>query len=152
MLVDRPEAKPLHLQIRYLDEILRHNLAAQAVLAVGEELALPGWYPGAGCIAQSVWNVRHGYDPAVGIKDYDLVYFDAGDLSLEAENYVEHEVAGRLSDLAVIVDVKNQARVHLWYPNRFGRTIEPYHSTEEAIATWPTTASSVVVRRDRDGS
>jgi uncharacterized protein len=37
--------------------------------------------------------------------------------------------------------------VHLWYPERFGRPISPYRSAEHAIATWPTTASSVSVTR-----
>jgi hypothetical protein len=41
--------------------------------------------------------------------------------------------------------------VHLWYEQRFGPHIEPFTSTEEAIATWPTTASSVGVRRDSGG-
>ena len=32
--------------------------------------------------------------------------------------------------------------------SRFGRQLEPYRSTGDAIATWPTTASSVGVRYD----
>jgi hypothetical protein len=151
VLSDRPETAPLHLQVEYLDAALKLNAVTQAMLTVGAELALPSWYLGAGGIAQTVWNLRHGFDPTSGIKDYDLVYFDPDDLSVEAERRYEVEVARRLSESGVVVDVKNEARVHLWYGERFGRHIDPFRSTEEAIATWPTTASSVGVRRDQEG-
>lgn len=42
--------------------------------------------------------------------------------------------------------MKNEARVHLWYEQKFGFPIAPYRSLEAAIDTWPTTASSVAVR------
>lgn len=150
MTEERPETAPLHLQIQFLADALKQNAAAQAVLAIGADLALPDWYFGAGGVAQTIWNIRHDFDPAGGIKDYDLVYFDPADLSVETERQVEDEVGRRLA-FDVVVDVKNEARVHLWYGQRFGRQIEPYASCEEAIATWPTTASSVGVRQDDGG-
>lgn len=150
MLQDRSEAAPLHRQIQYLNDALKQNPFARAVLATGEEMALPNWYFGAGGVAQTVWNLLHGFEPAAGIKDYDLVYFDPIDLSDEAERQIEEKVARRLSGLDVVVDVKNEARVHLWYAERFGRHLEPYASTEDAIATWPTTASCVGVRQEND--
>lgn len=112
-------------------------------------LDLPGWYLGAGAIAQTVWNAQHGFDPAHGIKDYDVVYFDDGDRSRSAEEGVTRRVVDVLSDLAVAVDVTNEARVHEWYEQRFGRALVPYTSTEQAIATWPTTATAIGVRRER---
>ena len=150
MTTDSPDAPPLHRQIQYLDEALKQNPVAQAALAVGADLALPDWYLGAGGVAQTVWNLRHGFNPGGGIKDYDLVYFDPDDLSPEAEARVEAGVASRLSGFDVRVDTKNQARVHLWYEQRLGRQIQAYMSTEEAIATWPTTASSIGVRHNHD--
>jgi uncharacterized protein len=48
---------------------------------------------------------------------------------------------------AIKLDVKNEARVHLWYKDRFGYAIEPYSSSADAIATFPTTATSVGIRR-----
>jgi hypothetical protein len=150
VILDRPETAPLHVQVEYLDAALRLNAVAQALLTVGTELGLPNWYFGAGGIAQTVWNLRHGFDPAAGIKDYDLVYFDRDDLSVDAERRNEVEVARRLAESGVVVDVKNEARVHLWHSERFGRHIDPYRSAEEAIATWPTTASSVGVRHDNE--
>ena len=48
-------------------------------------------------------------------------------------------------------DVKNQARVHLWYETRFGKPTGAYRSSENAIDTFPTTVGSVGVR-PQDGS
>jgi hypothetical protein len=151
VILDRPEAAPLHRQVECLEDALQQNVVAQAVLTTAEAMELPGWYFGAGGVAQTVWNLRHGFVAAAGIKDYDLVYFDPDDLSVDNERRVEDEVASRLSDLDVVVDVKNEARVHLWYAERFARPLDPYRSTEDAIATWPTTASSVGVRQDEQG-
>jgi hypothetical protein len=147
---DRPDQAPLHVQTRYLADVLALNPVARAVLAVAAELDLPGWYLAAGGVSQTVWNVRHGFDPVEGIKDYDLVYFDP-DTDRDAQSEIERAVTGRLSEFNVVLDVKNEAFVHLWYGQRFGKMIEPYVSTEHAISTWPTTASSVGVRSDSEG-
>jgi hypothetical protein len=136
---------PLHEQLSGVESALLGNRIAVAILERAPHLHLPGWYLGAGGVAQTIWNQLHGFDPEEGIKDYDLVYFDPTDLSVEAERAVEARVDTRCADLAITLDVKNEARVHLWYGERFGRTIEPYRSTEHAISTWPTTASSVGV-------
>jgi hypothetical protein len=109
-------------------------------------LDVPQWHLGAGCIAQTVWNHFHGFDPAYGIKDADLVYFDPSDTSEAAELAAEQRAIDAFADLGVKFDVKNQARVHQWYQQRFGVPMTAYTSVEDAIGTWPTTASSVGVR------
>lgn len=149
MMPERPEATPIHHQVAYLHDALSRNPVIHRLLTVAADLGLPGWYFGAGGVAQTVWNQRHGFDPEDGIKDYDLVYFDPDDLSAASEKRIEQEVVRRLGDTKVAVDVKNEARVHLWYAERFGRRLDPYVSTEDAIATWPTTASSIGVREDK---
>jgi hypothetical protein len=108
-------------------------------------LALPDWYLGAGCIAQTGWNYAYGNDLNFGIRDYDVVYFDE-DLSQSAEDAVSARVRRELADLNIVVDVKNQTRVHTWYGGRFGYDVLPYTSTADAISTWPTTATAVGVR------
>jgi hypothetical protein len=139
---------PLHRQLRSLEAAVDTNEVARAILTETPTLKLPGWYLGAGAITGCVWNLLHGFDPRHGIKDYDLVYFDPDDLSGESETAVEHDVNEFFGDLGVRLDVTNEARVHLWYGDRFGRQIGPYRSTEHAISTWPTTASSIGVRRE----
>jgi uncharacterized protein len=112
-----------------------------------EEIALPDSWLVAGCIAQTVWNLRCRQPAEFGVKDVDLIYFDSQDLSLEAELGHERRLRDLFRGLPIKLDVKNEARVHLWYKDRFGYAIEPYSSSADAIATFPTTATSVGIRR-----
>ncbi|MEY2474569.1 MAG: uncharacterized protein QOK28_3898 [Actinomycetota bacterium] len=136
-------------QVRGLEAAVATNVVAQTILTETPGLNLPSWYLGAGAITGCVWNLIHGFDPRHGIKDYDLVYFDTQDLTSETETAVEHAANQLFKGLGVHIDVTNEARVHLWYEERFGTAIEPYRSTEHAISTWPTTASSIGVRHER---
>ena len=77
-----------------------------------------------------------------GLKDVDLIYFDEQDLSFEAEASHERRLRDLFQNLPIELDVKNEARVHLWYEDRFGYAIKPYSSSADAIATFPTTATS----------
>jgi hypothetical protein len=90
-------------------------------------------------------NVAHGKAPSADILDYDLVYYDR-DLSEARERSVQREARELVADLHIELDVTNEARVHLWYPRQFGYGIQPYQSTEDAIGTWPTTATAIGVR------
>ena len=51
-----------------------------ALLAAVRSLRLPQWRLVAGCLYQTVWNALTGRTPGTGIKDYDLIYFDASDV------------------------------------------------------------------------
>ncbi|MDT4852739.1 Nucleotidyltransferase [compost metagenome] len=84
-----------------------------------DSLRLPQCHLTAGCLFQAVWNRQTGRAPDWGVKDYDVFYFDAADLSWEAEDRVIRAVQALTADLRVAVEVKNQARVHLWYRDRF---------------------------------
>jgi uncharacterized protein len=79
------------------------------------------------------------------------VYFDAADTSFAAEDARIQVAASLFADLPVPVELRNQARVHLWYERRFGRRIAPYTSSADAIEHWPTTATSIGVRFEPDG-
>ncbi len=131
---------------RSLPAILQSHRILALILARFDAIALPDTWLVAGAVAQGVWNALTGRAPEYGLKDIDIVYFDAEDLSQQTE--VAHEMRLRrlFADLPVKLDVKNEARVHLWYPDAFGKTIDPYHSTEDAIASFPTTATSIGVR------
>jgi hypothetical protein len=145
---DRLAHLPLGHQVQALESIVRSNAVVAGVLDRLPALNLGSWYVGAGAVAGTVWNHLHGYTPTHGIKDYDIVYFDAADLSEPAENALQAQVTEMLGANGVAVDVTNEARVHTWYEQRFGRPLAPYRSVEHAIASWPTTASSVGVRCD----
>lgn len=111
---------PLDEQLRALRSALSQNEMLVQVLDRAARLALPGWYVTAGCLFQTVWNVVTGRPPSAGIKDYDLFYFDGTDLSWEAEDTVIQAAHKHFGDLPVDVEVRNQARVHLWYEQKFG--------------------------------
>src|SRR5690242_5884677 len=152
-VVDRDADRLVHLplahQVEALEAIVRCNPVVADVLDRLPALPLGSWYIGAGGVAGTVWNHLHGFAPTHGIKDYDVVYYDADDLSERAEQAVEAQVTEMLGANGAAVDVTNEARVHTWYEHRFGRPLAPYRSVEHAIATWPTTANSIGVRCDR---
>ncbi len=137
-------------EVDRLRALLEKNNAIHQILVRVQSLRLPDWCLGAGCIAQTVWNALHGFELSDNIQDYDLAYFDSTDLSEAAEDRCVTSVRSILRDLGVVIDVKNEARVHLWYENRFGQAIRPYHSIEDAIGSWPTTATSIGVRREEN--
>jgi hypothetical protein len=86
----------------------------------------------AGCLFQTVWNYQSNLPAAQGVKDYDVFYFDT-DLSYEAEDKVIRAAERLFEDLGVNVEVKNQARVHLWYTERFGRPYPQLHSARQGV-------------------
>lgn len=135
---------------RDLETVLRANPVCAAILDGAGALGMPDWYLGAGAVAQTVWNRAHRRDPGADIADYDLVYFDPDDLSEAAELAAERAASAAFRRFGVRMDVTNEARVHLWYEDKFGVKLEPYASVQAAISTWPTTATSIGVA-SRDG-
>lgn len=135
----------LFAQIKLLHEILKKNTPLYNLLEKAAQPGLADYYVGAGCIAQTVWNYQNHNDLMYGISDFDFVYFDDKDLSLEKEIIISQNVKSLvLGDFEI--DVKNEARVHLWYKSHFGYEIEPYASLEAAINSWPSTATAIGVR------
>jgi hypothetical protein len=134
-------------EIERLEAALAQNRSLSELLARFDEIGLTDGWLVAGAIAQTVWNLAFGKAAEFGVKDVDLVYFDAQDLSPESEAEHERRLRDLFRHLPIKLDVKNEARVHLWYEARFGYPIAPYSSTEDAIANFPTTATAVGVRR-----
>lgn len=122
-----------------------------AVLTGAQRLGLPAWYLTAGAVFQTVWNVLSGADPTAGIKDYDLFYFDDRDLGWDAEDVVIRRAATEFADLLIDVEVRNEARVHLWYEERFGVPCTPFASVEDAIRAFASTTCSYGLRLESDG-
>lgn len=96
-------------------------------------IGLPECHLTAGCLFQATWNRGSGRAPDWGIKDYDVFYFDDSDLSWEAEDGVIRRVQAQVADLGVTVEVKNQARVHLWYAQHFGVDYPQLRSARDGI-------------------
>jgi uncharacterized protein len=131
--------------------LLEQNPYLLEVIHAIPSLNLPDCFVAGACIAQTLWNLRHGFSPEAHLKDIDLVYFDPTDLSQESEANHQQHIQNIFAHLPMPVDVKNQARVHLWYKNKFGYDIKPYTSTEEAISTFPITAGCIGIRQEENG-
>ena len=134
-----------------LVEIVRATPGLMHVLTVTRDLAPPDWRIVSGAVYQAVWNARTGRDPDYGVKDYDLAYFDAANLSYAAEDRVIRRVAAAFEPpYRALVEVRNQARVHLWFKDRFGEDYAPLGSTDEALARFVAPAFAVGVRLEPD--
>ncbi|MEO5823461.1 MAG: nucleotidyltransferase family protein [Vicinamibacteraceae bacterium] len=151
-LPNRSEARrlaqlPVDEQLRSFEAMIVRNPLLDAVLDRAAALALPAWYLTAGCLFQTAWNALSGLAPTHGIRDYDLFYFDDADTSWEAEDVVIRRCAEAFGDLGVQVEVRNQARVHLWYPDRFGVLVEPFRTCEDGVDAFAMTTCCVATRR-----
>jgi hypothetical protein len=103
-----------------LERIIRADTQLMALLKVAREADLPQWRVVAGCLYQTVWNSLAGRPAGTGINDYDLIYFDAADLSQETEAAIENRIRSALPGFPAPIEVCNQARVHLCYEGYFG--------------------------------
>nr|WP_312578023.1 nucleotidyltransferase family protein [Sedimentibacter sp.] len=140
----------IKLQLKALENIVMSNESLNIAIERAKFLGIDNYYIGAGCIAQTVWNYLSNNPLEYGIKDIDFVYFDDKNLDFESENIVISKIKDMYSDLKLEVDVKNQARVHVWYNSRFGYSIKPYKSLESALNTWPTTVTSIGIRKEKN--
>ena len=103
-----------------------------ALLSVLRGMRLGQCYLTAGCLFQTVWNRRAGQPAGWGIRDHDVFYYDS-DLSWDAEDAVIRRVADATAGLGIDVQVRNQARVHLWYRQRFGAASPALTSARHGI-------------------
>ncbi len=119
------------------------NPANRALLERLPALGLPQCFLVAGSLYQAVWNQRAGEGPDWGIKDYDIFYFDDTDLSWEAEDRVIRAAEALAADLGIIVEPRNQARVHLWYASRFGEGYPLLTTSRDAIGRYLVTCTCI---------
>lgn len=117
---------------RFRTDILK-NYNNRTILERWDALALPDGWLVAGCLFQTVWNLHAGRAPEADIKDYDLFYFDASDLSGDGEQQLQARANDILADLGVSIEVSNQARVHTWYAAYFGHPYPPLRNARDGI-------------------
>lgn len=145
---------PVRDQVAAFEDLVTQNADVVAVLEGLRRLELPGAWLTAGGLFQTVWNLLSGRAAAHGIVDYDVFYFDDADLSWDAEDAVLRRAAavfGALVPSGLPVQVRNEARVHLWYEQRFGVPCSPFTSSEAAVDAFPAMTCCVAVRPGRDG-
>ena len=135
---------------RAFEQIVRDDPDLMRLLSAARDLGLPQWRLVAGCLYQTVWNVLTGRRRGAGIKDYDLIYFDASAPSWAAEDSVISEVATAVPPLPGPVEVRNQARVHLWFEQRFGAPYPPLACADDALLRYASVVHAVGVRLQQD--
>ncbi|HXO72385.1 MAG TPA: nucleotidyltransferase family protein [Bradyrhizobium sp.] len=113
--------------------------------------ALPDAWIVAGCLVQTVWNVLTARPVDYGIDDYDIFYFDP-DPSWQAEDAVIRKLQDSLATLAVKIEVRNQARVHLWYPQKHGLPYPSLQSSTQGIDRFLTRNTQIGIRRRQGGT
>jgi hypothetical protein len=129
-----------------LEGLIRRTAPVMAMLRAARACDAPDGVIGAGLIRNLVWDDLHGR-PFQTPRDVDFAFFDPHDLRRERDHAVEAELRRLLPD--VPWEATNQAAVHRWFQQVFGEPVAPLRSIEEAVATWPETATAVAVRLDR---
>ena len=135
---------------RFLDIVLADPTVA-AVLERAPALGLADWWLTAGVLFQSVWNAVTGKAAGTGVRDADFFYFDQ-DTSWDAEDAVIRRGADLFADVPVPVEIRNEARVHLWYADRFAAPPPTaFRSAAEPIALFAAICCCYGVRVDEIG-
>lgn len=129
---------------------IRRNPVVVRILERMPSLSAPDCWLVSGCLFQTIWNVLEGRDPAQGILDYDLFYFDEN-LSYEAEDRWIKRAGEVFAGVGGLVELRNQARVHLWYPEKFGVDYPQLTSTCDGVRHFLAQACVVAVRPDMTG-
>jgi uncharacterized protein len=131
------------------DKFLAAALRNPANAIIAEKLfrlALPDAWIVSGCLVQTVWNVLTKRAVDYGISDYDVFYFDP-DTSWEAEDRIIRRLQDALARLGVTIEARNQARVHLWYPDKHGLPYPPLACSAEGIDRFLTRNTRIGIHR-----
>jgi hypothetical protein len=121
------------------------NPVNKAILQRLPSLGLADAWLVSGCLFQTVWSIQTRRDVQHGIRDYDLFYFDP-DTSYAAEDAVIRRVRGTFADVTAAIEVRNQARVHLWYSEKFGVPYPPLSRASDGIDRFLMDCAQVGIR------
>jgi uncharacterized protein len=136
-------------EAEFIALVLR-NPVNEAVLARLPSLGLADAWLVSGSLSQTVWNIQTGRDVQYGIRDYDIFYFDP-DTSYAAEDAVIERVRNACADIPAIIEVRNQARVHLWYVEKFGAPYPPLTRASDGIDRFLMDCAQVGIRNRDSG-
>ena len=135
------------------DQALRDIIAQSAShtdrLTRARDWNLPDWWIVSGAIYNTVWNHLTGRPDMYGVKDVDLFYFDE-DRSYEAEDRLIRQATARFPGTPP-VELRNQARVHVWYPDHFGQPYPQLTAAHQAIDIFACKTHCIGARLTHDG-
>lgn len=143
------ENQCLDMQLSTFISILEKNKQLMMVLDYISNLSLPNFYIAAGSVFQTIWNYYDGNDLNCGIKDIDVIYYNPDDLSIDADLLYYEKIHSFVekNHLPYLVDVSNEARMHLWKEKKEGVRVRPYRSSEDAISRWIATVHAVGITK-----
>ncbi|WP_114086434.1 nucleotidyltransferase family protein [Thalassospira profundimaris] len=145
-----PENAATDSDARRFVSMVRKNLHIQVILDRMAHFGLNDWWLTAGCLAQTIWNIQAGYDPTAHIDDYDLFYFDP-DTGFEAEDRVIKQVTALFDDVPVRVEMRNQARVPIWYEPKFGFAYGDVYRASDGIDRFAYQTTAIALRQHPTG-
>lgn len=133
-----------------LETLITGNEWFIRVLRCVRDEQIPDAWVGAGALRDLVWGELYGQEfRPDDVRDVDVAFFDLDDLSSEYDERVTARLSARCPGIPW--EARNQAAVHTWYARKFGgEQPPPLTSIEDAIGTWPETATAVVVRLGRN--
>lgn len=152
--------RPHHLRFSGADDqtqrdaveaIIRSQPVLMEVLVGLHDMALPDHLLVAGAIYNEVWNQLTGRPALTGVNDIDVFYFDDSDIGWDAEDRVIKACDQRFAGLGLPVQVRNQARVHLWFEQKFGSPFTPLASSAEMLGRYASKTHAVGARLNADG-
>jgi hypothetical protein len=144
-----PHCREPRDQARFVALALQ-NPVIRGILKRMHELELDDCWLASGCLFQTVWNLRSGKPSTSGIRDYDIIYFDP-DQSWDAENEVIQRTAKLFADIDACIEIRNQARVHLWYESKFGKPFSSLKNSCHSLWRYPSRTSAIALRADPSG-
>lgn len=143
--------RPVAEQAAAIERFIRDEPVLMEVLEGLRADGLPDQLLVAGAIYNLVWNRLTGRPALSGINDIDVFYFDP-DTSWEAEDAVIRRLTERFAHLPLPVQARNQARVHLWFGQKFGVTdFAPLTSAGEMLRRYASKTHAVGARLEADG-
>ena len=134
------------VQERQLEKIIRACPPLMEVLAGARKLDLPDWLLVSGAIYNNVWNHLTCREYMTGVNDFDLFYYDNSDLSYEAEDVQIKRVEAYFQGISHPVELRNQARAHLWAPQKFGHDFAPLTCSSDMLKNFASKTHAVGVK------
>ena len=135
---------------RELETLVRATPFLIGTLQTVRTLNLPDCWLVAGAVYNRVWNHLTDRPARHGIKDIDLFYFDP-DTSWQAEDDHIKRAAGAFA-ADPPVELRNQARVHLWYEDRFGQPYSALKNARQGIDRFACKTHAVGLQLDPSGA
>ena len=137
---------------RHLAVLVAGSPRVMRVLQTVRDLGLPDWRLFSGAVYQTVWNALTERDADHGIKDFDIGYFDPDTSWDEEDTFIRRAAAAFDPALSPLVEVRNQARVHLWFEDKFAEPYPALKDTDESLTRFVCPAFAVGVRLEADDS